>query len=172
MDLLHGKLHTPDNSPMSGKGLILVILQMMMMAIFAIVPSGYGPPLAPEFVCFILVISGIFIGGWALLIMGGSFSVFPHPSSTSTLLESGPYKKIRHPMYTAVLLTFTGIALFTHSIPRLLITGLLLILFFVKSKYEETLLIEKFSGYTDYRKRTGRFLPQLRVSRDSSSKLK
>lgn len=172
MDLLHGKLHTPDHGPMSGKGLILVILQLMMMAIFAIVPSGYGIPLAPEFLCFILVISGIFLGGWALLLMGGSFSVFPHPSAASTLLERGPYKKIRHPMYTAVLLTFAGIALFTHSIPRLLITGLLLILFFAKSKYEETLLSEKFSGYSDYRKRTGRFFPRLRVGRGSASKLK
>ena len=169
MDFQPGKLLTPDNDPMSGRGLLLVILQLMLMAAFAIAPSGYGTPLAPEFFCFILVVTGISLGGWALLVMGGNFSVFPHPSAKSSLLENGPYKKIRHPMYTAVLLTFTGIALFTHSVPRLIITALLLILFVVKSKFEETLLIEKFPGYPDYRRRTGRFLPRLRPLRKSGS---
>lgn len=154
---------------MNGKGLLLVILQLLLMTLFAIFPSGYGKPMAPEFFCFLLVVTGLLLGGWSLLVMGGAFSVFPQPSARSSLLEIGPYKKIRHPMYTAVLLTFTGIALFTHSVPRLIITALLLILFVVKSKFEETLLIEKFPGYPDYRRRTGRFLPRLRPLRKSGS---
>jgi protein-S-isoprenylcysteine O-methyltransferase Ste14 len=80
------------------------------------------------------------------------------------LLQSGPYRYIRHPIYTAILAVAVGQTLFYLSPLVGVLTLLLVGLAFYRTGVEEELLSspEGFgSEYVAYRGRTGRFLPPL-----------
>ena len=81
------------------------------------------------------------------------------------LVQSGPYRYIRHPAYTAILTGGFGQALLYLSLPLALITLLLVALATYRAQVEEELLSspEAFGAeYVSYASRTGRFLPRLR----------
>jgi len=109
----------------------------------------------------IAVILGILTIGIALLQLNKNLSPFPSPKSGSQLIQNGLYNYIRHPIYTGILLLFTGYSFFTSSGYKLLITVVLLVLFIFKSRYEEKRLTHTFKEYTNYKKSTGRFLPKI-----------
>lgn len=104
---------------------------------------------------------GLLIMISGLLQLDRNLSAFPTPKTGSHLIEKGLYKYIRHPIYSGLLFSALGISIYTDSGYRLLITLLLLILFYFKSVYEEERLTLVFPEYEQYRKKTGRFLPRL-----------
>jgi protein-S-isoprenylcysteine O-methyltransferase Ste14 len=87
--------------------------------------------------------------------------ITPAPNTQANLVESGIYARVRHPIYTAVLLGALGLALaHGHLVPLLLV--LILAAFFTsKSRYEEQMLHAAYPSYAAYMQRTGRFLPFL-----------
>ena len=105
------------------------------------------------------------IGGLILIIsllqLSKNLSPFPTPKSNSQLIQTGLYKYIRHPIYTGILISFIGYSFYSESLYKLAITFILLVLFIFKSKYEENKLSEKFSEYSSYKEKTGRFLPRI-----------
>lgn len=81
------------------------------------------------------------------------------------LITSGPYRWVRHPMYGALLLLFVGLALTSAFWPFLLLVGLAIPFFHRTAGQEEGIMIARFGGvYRDYVRRTGRFLPRLRIT--------
>jgi protein-S-isoprenylcysteine O-methyltransferase Ste14 len=107
-----------------------------------------------------LVLSGIFLGVWALFVMRKSkISVSPEVSKGADLIKTGPYKLIRHPMYSSVLLVCLGFFLSNLSLVRILFYLLLIIVLTLKVRYEEKLLILHFPTYKEYMKTTKRFIP-------------
>ncbi len=109
---------------------------------------------------FIFII-GAFITLTAVLQLNVNLSPFPSPLPGSRLITNGVYKFVRHPIYTGIILAFFGFAIITDSGYRLIISTFLFVLFYVKTLYEEERLMESFAGYSDYKKRTGRFFPKL-----------
>lgn len=109
----------------------------------------------------VISIIGVLVFIISLLQLNKNLSPFPTPKSNSLLIQSGLYKYIRHPIYTGILLSFGGYSFYSVSLYRMIITILLLLLFIIKSAYEEKKLIEKFSGYHTYKAKTGRFFPKL-----------
>jgi protein-S-isoprenylcysteine O-methyltransferase Ste14 len=80
-----------------------------------------------------------------------------------TLVTSGPYRYVRHPLYTAGMLSFTGIFLLSANVLILVGLGLTLPFLALRTPYEEARLIERFGDqYRDYMQRTGRYLPRLK----------
>ena len=84
-----------------------------------------------------------------------------------SLVIRGPYRWIRHPMYSFSFLIVIGVSLLAANW-FIGLTGILaLILLIVRTPIEEAKLIEAFGDeYREYMKRTGRFLPRLIVSRE------
>ena len=79
-------------------------------------------------------------------------------------VDSGPYRFVRNPMYTGVLMAglSLGLALGTWLIP--LATSLVFTLFALRTRTEEKYLIERFGQqYREYIARAGRFFPKLRA---------
>lgn len=95
----------------------------------------------------------------ALLQLNKNLSPFPTPKNNSTLLENGLYKYTRHPIYSGIILLFIGFSVYQNSWYKLLISLLLVILFYLKSVYEEQRLEQKFPEYKNYKTKTGRFFP-------------
>jgi protein-S-isoprenylcysteine O-methyltransferase Ste14 len=84
------------------------------------------------------------------------------------LIQEGPYRYVRHPVYTAILTLAIGQALFFLSLPIALVMLLLAGLANYRARLEEELLRspEGFgTRYDAYVAKTGRFLPRLRSGR-------
>ena len=80
---------------------------------------------------------------------------------THDLVTDGPYRWIRHPLYTAGLILLAGISLAAANVFMMafvvLIAGLILSVVIPK---EEAALIERFGeAYRAYRRQTGRLFP-------------
>lgn len=88
-----------------------------------------------------------------------SLSIAPQPVENGELQSGGIYKYIRHPMYTAVFLVTTGIALNSGSYWKFVVALLIFIFFRIKTQYEEGLLKAKHPGYKKYMKNTGKYFP-------------
>ena len=90
--------------------------------------------------------------------MAGHFSIHAQPVER-TLLSTGPYKFIRHPMYTAALLLIWSGILGHLSIITVSIGLLAVSIIFVRIADEEQLLLECYPGYSDYSATTKRIIP-------------
>lgn len=97
---------------------------------------------------------------WAIGIMQFSnLKVTPSPGESAQLRMNGPYKLIRHPMYSSLLIAALFLIIPQYSLLRL-ITGLLLTIdLIVKLNYEEKLLQQKFNTYRAYIEKTYRLIP-------------
>lgn len=150
----------------------ILIVVFLALLVEAIVPDWvYGGALTVP-VPFGVALQGF---GIVLWLAGGGLALwsernlgrFTRPEievlADHRLITDGPYRWIRHPLYTAFLLMSAGVAL-------LLLNALLIVLFFVacgiaqrRAVLEEELLSsEKGFGdvYRSYMERTGRFLPR------------
>lgn len=78
-----------------------------------------------------------------------------------TLITSGIYKFVRHPLYSSVILMMFGGSLAYRNWLSIVPVVLILIPFYYQSKQEEIFLREEFTEYKDYQKNTGMFFPKL-----------
>ncbi len=85
--------------------------------------------------------------------------ILPEPSATATLITNGPYRFIRHPMYTAILLGSTGLLIHQFTLVRLVLIIALAIVLLIKLGWEEKMLSQKFEGYKNYMKQTQKLFP-------------
>jgi protein-S-isoprenylcysteine O-methyltransferase Ste14/rhodanese-related sulfurtransferase len=117
---------------------------------------------------FLQQISGICIGSVGFLgafisyrELGRNFRVFAAPRLSGTLITSGIYSHVRHPMYTSVIIMFMGYIIFFNSLLSAPLWLAFSALYIVKSIKEERIIIQRFPEYEEYRKKTWRFLPPI-----------
>ncbi len=106
-----------------------------------------------------LVAVGVGVGLWAAARLGRGLTPSPLPNGAISLVSRGPYRWVRHPMYTAVMLLAVGVATRSGSWLVVAQTVALIVLFNVKARWEERRLVETFPEYTSYQATTPRFLP-------------
>jgi protein-S-isoprenylcysteine O-methyltransferase Ste14 len=113
---------------------------------------------------FGLPVAGLGIGllAWAFHSLGRHFSTTLVIKEGHTLVTSGPYHWVRHPMYAALSLTFGGFFLLSANWfvggTAALVYGAVMV---VRTPEEERMLLQQFGDeYRSYTERTGRFLPK------------
>lgn len=106
--------------------------------------------------------TGVSLLWWVLSTLGRNFSM-SLTTEGHTLVTQGPYRWVRHPMYTAFVLIFGGLFLLTANCFIGASAGFLYgAAMLIRTPREERLLIEAFGDeYRRYMERTGRFLPKL-----------
>lgn len=141
---------------------VLVGIQFLLFGLFFVdFFESFALPNLLKWVAFVSTWVGFFILALAILQLRNSLTAFPTPKDNSSLITSGLYKWVRHPIYTGILLAVFGYSLYSTSYSRLGISFALMFLFFIKTAYEERQLKRKYPTYTEYAEKTGWFFPKL-----------
>ena len=143
---------------MKSKSVILVIVQFACI-IFLLVT---GPVMVQNIFLQIIEFAAVCLGSISLLAINlRNVSFFPEIKSNAKLVMKGPYRFIRHPMYSSVLLFSLTLMIDQFNFLRLTVYLILLINLLIKLHYEENLLLKTFSEYSEYRKKTKKLIPYI-----------
>jgi protein-S-isoprenylcysteine O-methyltransferase Ste14 len=115
-------------------------------------------PLLP-FIGTILVGAGLAFTGWARWHLGRNWSGNVTVKEGHTLVRTGPYRLVRHPIYTGIVVALLGTALAIGAAYGFIAAALILIGFIAKLSVEEARMRETFPEYTDYCRHTARLVP-------------
>ena len=89
----------------------------------------------------------------------GNFNITPEIKQNASLITTGAYRYIRHPMYFSVLLMMLGIVVSKPTILSFVIFVLLIITLFMKAQKEEMLWMERSCEYKTYMRHTKKIIP-------------
>jgi protein-S-isoprenylcysteine O-methyltransferase Ste14 len=106
-----------------------------------------------------MIVAGVALALWGGLKHGAALQALPYPSDDGSVIHSGPYRIVRHPMYSGALSAAFGWALWRHGWLTLVYAALLFLLFDAKARREEEWLAEKFPSYAEYRRRVRKLVP-------------
>ena len=110
-----------------------------------------------------LTTAGIALAIWARAYLGSNWSGTVTVKVGHELVRTGPYRWVRHPIYSGLILAMLGTALARREVRGLIAVLLLYAGFKIKSKIEEQTMVATFgSQYSDYARETGAILPRLR----------
>jgi protein-S-isoprenylcysteine O-methyltransferase Ste14 len=138
------------------KGKILVTIQFTCLVLLMIFTNWLT---LPWWTFLLLGISG-FLAFWAMHVMKfGNFNIVPTPVDKGNMISQGPYKVIRHPMYTSIFIFAIALLAGQFDYYKLIISLVLVADLVVKMIYEEGLLCTHYPGYKDYMQKTKRVIP-------------
>jgi protein-S-isoprenylcysteine O-methyltransferase Ste14 len=145
---------------------IMVYFSWVAVLGFSISFAKMGFALLPDWVYYIgiaLMLAGIAFRQWAIAVLGRYFSGVIGVQKEQKVVESGPYRLIRHPSYTGVLIFFGGMGLAVQSWAAILMDITLFgIVYGYRMFVEEKVLISELgNSYVEYMKRTKRVIPYL-----------
>src|SRR5262249_2095243 len=108
-----------------------------------------------------LAAAGIAICFWARWHLGTNWSGTVTLKEGHELIRTGPYRAIRHPIYTGILLALLGTAVQIGQLRGFIAVLIALGSFYVKARREESFLAQEFGErFTTHLQHTGMFLPR------------
>jgi protein-S-isoprenylcysteine O-methyltransferase Ste14 len=126
---------------------------------FVILPAlGAGGGTGDDLAASVVITSGMAFAVWAVSALGRNLSVFPQ---TRRLAAHGPYRRVRHPLYTAEIIALVGVCLHTGRPLALVSVPVMVGLQAYRARAEETLLVGTLPGYAEYRSGTAALIPGL-----------
>lgn len=139
---------------MSGRGGGWVVAQFALIAVIVVAvaippdwPSAARGALSA--VGALLALAGAAVAVAASRALGRGLTPFPKPATGAALVERGPYRVVRHPVYAGGILFFVGWSLYAGPV-ALALTGALAVLWAGKTAVEERYLRNAYPGYADY----------------------
>ena len=110
---------------------------------------------------FILFLAGLALRWYSIGYLGRYFTVDVSISTAHKLIDSGPYRYIRHPSYTGALLAFVGLGFcFGNWLTVFFLTVPIVAAFLWRINIEERALIDALGqDYRSYIQRTKRLIP-------------
>jgi protein-S-isoprenylcysteine O-methyltransferase Ste14 len=109
----------------------------------------------------LILIGGISFSCWARLHLGRHWSPDVARKEAHDIVDTGPYRLVRHPIYTGFIVGYVGLTVLCATWLALLAVALLIFGLWLKARAEEQFLIEELgtTAYGDYRARTPMFVP-------------
>ena len=109
----------------------------------------------------LLTLGGLIFAVWARIALGANWSGTVTIKSGHNLIRRGPYRWIRHPIYTGILLSFLGTILLQGEVRAFVAFAFVLLALYRKAKREERFLSDEFGeNFAEHAKQTGMFLPR------------
>jgi protein-S-isoprenylcysteine O-methyltransferase Ste14 len=146
-----------------GSGL-LIYLSLFVSIITAFQFAGANITPLPEWLFIVgicLMSLGIFVREWAITTLRGLFLFTVGVRQDHKVIQSGPYRLVRHPAYSGSILTMVGLGLATQSAVAVLILAAVCgIAYGYRIHVEEPALVRELGDqYLQYMKRTKRLIP-------------
>lgn len=136
----------------------LVAAQFVIIIVMAFLGRG----MLSSFLATALFAGGLAFGLWTLRFNRvGNFNIRPEIKHGCEMVEGGPYRFVRHPMYTSVLGMMLGVLAGTPTWPEITLFVLLVAVLAAKARREEHLWCDHHPGYPAYKARTRMFIPFL-----------
>jgi protein-S-isoprenylcysteine O-methyltransferase len=109
----------------------------------------------------VLFVAGLILRWWAIITLGRFFTVDVTIEKDHDLVERGPFRIVRHPSYSGVLLAFVGLALSMGNWAALLVILIPIGAAFIRRMNVEEDALSRALGprYAEYMKRTKRLVP-------------
>jgi protein-S-isoprenylcysteine O-methyltransferase Ste14 len=105
--------------------------------------------------------AGVAVAFWARFHLGANWSGVVTLKENHELIRTGPYRTIRHPIYTGILLAFLGNAVLIGQVRGLLGLAIIWASFYIKARREESFLAQEFGpNFNEHLRHTGMFLPK------------
>ena len=147
--------------------ILLFPIEFVIVIIYLINPLWLSltflvvPEVLRWFGLFLTVLS-IPIVAWVHQTLGRAYSYALETKSEQSLITSGPFSRMRHPLYSAHTLFNLGTIFLTLNIPLCILAIIGIPLTYVRMRDEERMMVEQFGEeYEDYMGRTGRIFPKL-----------
>ncbi len=116
-------------------------------------------------VCVLVVAlstTGLVTCMWARITLGRNWSSVVLLRVDHELVQAGPYRFVRHPIYTGIILMFAAIVLLVGRVAGILAFCLFVYSFVLKLRREERMMLKQFpTTYPEYVKKTKRLVPFL-----------
>lgn len=146
---------------------LLMAASMIVAIVVAIVlPAGSplrfpGPSLPWVVLGVLLMVSGLILRVWSIAVLGKSFRTTVEVDADQTVVNSGPYRWVRHPSYSGMLLLTIGYGIASDNWISLLVTIVLPAAALLRRiGLEEEVLVETLGRpYEEYRTGTKRLVP-------------
>jgi protein-S-isoprenylcysteine O-methyltransferase Ste14 len=143
---------------------LLIYVGVVVYFIIAFSFAGDGIaklPSAAYYLGIIIMVLGIVIRQWAIAVLGRFFSRTLRVQQGQTVVETGPYRYVRHPSYTGTLIFFVGFGLALQSWGAVLaLVPIFAVAYGYRIHVEEKLLIAELGeAYVSYARRTKRLIP-------------
>jgi len=168
-----GERVMPDRQAIEREGrgmfavrVLLFFLLLAWLALYAINPPWMEVLSVPfpgwlRWVGFALGLASLGFWAWTQVALGKEWSPQLQLREEHHLVTTGPYARIRHPLYTAMIGYGTSLALVTANWVFVVLAVAMIAGLFARVPKEEQMMIEEFGEeYKAYMQRTGRFFPK------------
>ena len=138
--------------------LFTVILTLLLLRVFKLGSLAVNSPVL-QVVGAILFLAGLALAVWARIYLGRNWGMPMTQKDEPELVTSGPYRYVRHPIYSGILLAMLGSAL-AASLYWLVAFAVLGSYFIYSATVEEKLLASSFPAtYPSYKTKTKMLIP-------------
>ena len=108
----------------------------------------------------VLSVIGVAVALWARFTLGRNWSGVVTLKEEHELVERGPYRFVRHPIYTGILTMYFATAIGLGHLAGFVGALLIFLSFWIKLRDEEQLMLQQFpERYAAYRQRAKRIIP-------------
>ncbi len=126
-------------------------------------PLGWSvvPPSSVSFVAGLAItLAGIGLAIWARVYLGGNWSAIVAITRGHTLVCTGPYAIVRHPIYTGLLVAMLGTAIELGALAGFVGTIVAFAAWLAKARLEESYLVDQFGAdYVRYQQQVKALIP-------------
>ncbi len=119
-------------------------------------PAPQLPPMAGP-AGLMVQAAGLALRAWSMRTLGASYSRTLRAGQEQHVVDTGPYRLVRHPGYAGSLLTWTGFALASRS--TLVLALVAALLYHHRIIAEEQLMQRDLPGYIAYSQHTKKLIP-------------
>jgi protein-S-isoprenylcysteine O-methyltransferase Ste14 len=162
----------PDHEAVEREGrgifafrVVMFLLLLGWLALYAVNPGWMGVLSVPfpdwlRWVGFAIGLFSLGFWSWTQVALGKEWSPQLQLREEHHLVTTGPYRRIRHPLYTGMFGYGIGLALVTANWVFVVLVVAVIAGIFARVPKEEQMMIEEFGEeYKAYMQKTGRFFP-------------
>ncbi|MBN2532022.1 MAG: isoprenylcysteine carboxylmethyltransferase family protein [Spirochaetales bacterium] len=159
-DLINERAEARENTQSWDKVLVTLYLLIGFLGTYIVAGLDYRfkwsmLPIELMIPGFIIYILGVVLGTWAMVVNRYfEATVRIQEDRGQKVIKDGPYKIVRHPGYTSVLLNMIGIPMMIGSLYAFSCTVAVFIIYFIRTSKEDKFLQEGLPGYSEYARET------------------